>query len=133
MDDSTVPTGIMTMVGRELHGAYRAQVLAGQVQAAEQGLAPVLKVMRETGLIADGYKAALAEQMPVVGLDPDCVSTAVRGGLIAARDLIRDRVDLASVPDALVGFNHAVISLQGDDGVASVAGRVLEHAGMELC
>ena len=132
-NDDVIPEGVMTTVNLELDGAYRAQVIAAQAQEAEQQLAPVLKVMRETGLIADGYRAALVDQVPGVGLAPRDVSLAVRESLIAARDLIRDRIDVAAVPDALIGLNHAVISLQGDGGVGSVSSDVLGRIGWELC
>jgi hypothetical protein len=132
-DSDIIPEGVMTFVSLELTGAYRAQVIAAQAQEAERQLAPVLKVMRESGLIADGYRAALADQVPGVGLATRDVSSAVRESLIAARDLIRDRIDAMLVPDALVGLNHAVISLQGDDGVGSISSDLLGRLGWELC
>jgi hypothetical protein len=128
-----IPEGVMTTVSLELHGADRARVIAAQAQAAEQQLAPVLKVMREAGLIADGYRAGLVDQVPAVGLSPRGVSPAVQESLIAARDLIRVRIDVTAVPDTLIGLSHAVICLQGDDGVGSVSNDVLGRIGWELC
>ena len=132
-NDDVIPEGVMTTVSLELHGADRARVIAAQAQAAEQQLAPVLKVMRETGLIADGYRAALVEQVPAVGLALDGVSAAVRERLILARDMIRDRAGLTAVPDALIWYRHAAISLHGDDGVLIVSNQVLGRSGRELC
>lgn len=132
-NDDVIPEGVMTTVSMELTGEYRAQVIADRAQEAERQLAPVLKVMRETGLIADGYRAALVDQVPGVGLAPRDVSSAVWESLIAARDLIRYRIDVEAVPDTLIGLNHAVISLQGDDGIGSISSDLLGRLGWELC
>ena len=135
MNDSqeAAASEIMTMVGTGLHGEHRATVIATQAAAAGQPLAPVLKVLRETGLAHAGFRAALAEQMPAVDWDPADVSPAVREHLALARDMIRNRVALLTAPDAIIGYGHAVIRLLGDPDVGSVSARALDGTGWDLC
>jgi hypothetical protein len=135
-NDDTIPAGIMTMVGGDLPWAARAEAAASQVAEAERLLAPVLKVMREAGLIDDGYQAALLGHM-VVSWDLRDVPAAAREPLALARELVRDRVDaltLLTVPPALIVFNHAVITVLGDPLLGSVAAAmILQREGVEPC
>lgn len=135
MNDSNnaLTDAIMTMVSGELHGADRAGAAASQAAEAEAELAPVLKVMNETGLAASGYKASLVRQMPAVHWDPGDVPRAARHQLILARNLIRDRVDALLIPDVVVVYGHAVMFLLGDPDVGSVSDQALNGTGWQLC
>jgi hypothetical protein len=130
---------ILTMVSLDLwdpdgwHSRLREETAGTQKQAAEAALAPLVKVMQETGLFDAGFTIALAEQMPAVhwdGWHAEQVTSAVRDRLSQARDMIRDRVDLITLPEALVGYGHAVMPLLGDSDAGSVAST--DGAGYEL-
>jgi hypothetical protein len=135
MNDTSnaLTAAITTMVSGELHGADRDGAAASQAAEAEAELAPVLKVMNETGLAASGYKAALVRQMPAVHWDPGGVPRAARHQLILARDLIRDRVEEPLIPDAVIVYGHAVMFLLGDPDVGSVSSQALNGTGWQLC
>jgi hypothetical protein len=136
MNDSeeAVTTAIMTMVGNGLRGEDRATVIETRTAAAGQLLAPVLKVLRETGLADAGFRAALRDQMPAVRWDAGDVSPAVRRHLVLARETVRDRVTgTPATPGVLLGYGHAVITLAGEPDVGSVSARALDGTGWELC
>ena len=126
MNDSeeAVTSHILTMVsydGPDGQDAWRREAsAASQKQAAAAALAPLVKIMQETGLFDDGFTIALAEQMPAVRWDGSRVASAVRDRLSLARDMIRDRVNLLALPEAVVGYGHAVMPLLGDGAAGSV-------------
>lgn len=117
-DDEAVTSHIWTMVGYygpDGQDAWQRQAAAAsRKQAAVDALAPLVKTMQETGLFDAGFTIALAEQMPAVHWESPRVASAVRDRLSLARDMIRDRVNLLALPEALVGYGHAVMPLLGD-------------------
>jgi hypothetical protein len=127
-NDDIIPAGVMTMVRGDLPWAARAEAVASQAEEAERRLAPVLQVMRETGLIEDGYRAALLEHM-VVTWDLRDVPAASQERLAVARQLVRDRADLRGLPPAVIVFNHAVITVGGDPRAGKVAAWMLPGEG----
>jgi len=71
--------------------------------------------------------------MTAANWDSCDVSSATAERLSLARDLIRDRVSLLAVPDALIGINHAVMPLLGDPVAGSVGSWEQIQGGVELC
>jgi hypothetical protein len=133
-EEDLVTSHIMTMVSYDLHdpdgyhSRLREATAAGQKRSAAAALAPLVKAMQETGLFDAGFTIALTGQMPAVHWDDSWVASAVRDRLSLARDMIRDRVNLLALPEAMVGYGHAVMPLPGD----CVAGDVMVPAGHQL-